>query len=74
MIGPPLLRCPRCRNPNVDPLPRTGIGDHLAALFRRRPFLCRWCRRRFRVRTTGIVLLAQAAAERELGTPAAPGS
>jgi len=46
----PVIRCPSCRSPNVMPVPRAGTLDRLLVLFRRRPFACRWCRRRFRVR------------------------
>ena len=56
MLGPPLLRCPRCRSPHVSPIPRSRAGDYVAALFRRRPYACRWCRRRFRARAYGVFL------------------
>jgi len=54
----------------VTPTPRSGIADRLAALLRRRPFVCQWCRRRFRVRTAGVVLRGQLAAERRVDAPA----
>jgi hypothetical protein len=42
----------------VKAIPRSRAGDYIAAVFRRRPYICRWCRRRFRARTRGVEVLA----------------
>jgi DNA-directed RNA polymerase subunit RPC12/RpoP len=41
------VRCPGCGGPDIRSSQRGGILDNIMTMFRRSPYRCRNCRRRF---------------------------